>query len=572
MTGATRGTRWKSRSRQRVLIATLVGLAVITLVDPLAQRGVATLPSAAGAALLHPRTLLATLCLVLLAIEAWTRGGDAVLAAAIVVLRETAFVVAGVAAALLVLRLGGEPVSNVMQGAADPSFPTVMGAAIAAACVTWAISRAAALAAGHPARRPGWSSLVRTPTNVALLAGAVVLGLHLRWEHLLATPNLGLSLDAQSYYDEALGLGRTMADTGETPIQLLLAGSTWFREPLYVFLLQAWLALLGPGVLHAVLLSLAASLLWVVASGVAIGVLLGRAAGVATAYLLAADAIWIRNAIDGLREEVTGLLLVAGVGLLWHHIGRRHAVVFLAPLSLAGAALTRADSLPFGIVVLAWTAVAQRWPIAKSLAVAALFVAALLPVYAGYSRSRGEAVPSSSIIATANWREEFADRMGTPGFEWDRRITATEYLFSYHSLPQLAWYTARGVTRIYAQEIFDSLYYAVAGGSSRLFGGGGRWLGLDSRYFVPVIFCAGTLGLLLRRRLWRTHWLPATLCLIAVLPPIGFIAGVPQDQLYQARYAYMAAPFASGIVAWAVVWAGNAAAHFAATRRLTPID
>ncbi len=555
----TRGTRWTLGARQRVLLATLAGLAAVALVDPLAQRGVAALPEAAGAALLHPGTLVAAVCLGLLAAEVWMRGGAPTFAGALTLLREIAFTVSGIAAALLVLRLASDPVRNVLGGAPDPSLPAVLVAAAVAGWVAWLATRAAALAARRPVGRSVWTALLRTSAFVALLGGAVEIALHLRWEYLLTRPDLGLSLDAQSYYDEALSLGRTMAETGRTPVQFFLSGSTWFREPLYVFLLQAWLALLGPGVLHAVLLSLAASLLWVAASGVAVGALLGRAAGIVTAYLLAVDAIWIRNAVDGLREEVTGLLLVAGVALLWHQVSRRHAVVALAPLSLAGAALTRAEALPFGIVVLAWTAVAQRWRISKTLVLAALFGAALVPVYLGYSRSRGEAVPSSSIIATANWREEFADRMGTPGFEWERRITATEYLFGYHSLPQLAWYTARGVTRIYAREIFDSLYYAIAGGSGRVLGGLGRLFGLEWRHLVPVIFCAGTVGLLLQRPRWQTHWLPVVLCLVAVLPPIGFIAGVPQDQLYQARYAYMAAPFASGVIAWAAVAASRLA-------------
>ena len=301
-------------------------------------------------------------------------------------------------------------------------------------------------------------------------------------------------------------------------------------------------------------LTIAASIAWLVASGLAAGALLGRAVGVLTAYLLAGDAIWIRNAVLGLREEVAGTFLVLAVAALWAAPRYRRWLSWLAALFVACAALTRLDALPFGLFALAWAAVTQRWSIRRSVLAGAVAGLILVPVFLGYARSRGEAFPSSTIIATANWREEFEDRMGTPGYEWERRVTPFEYLFAYHSVPQLTWYTARGITRIYAQEIFDSLYYAVAGGSARHLGGIGKYVGLEWRFLAPTIFLLGAAGLLWRRRQWRTHWLPVALCVIGVLPPIGFIAGVPQHRLYQARYAYMAAPFASTVLAWALLY------------------
>ena len=396
---------------------------------------------------------------------------------------------------------------------------------------------------------------VRAAAYVLLLLGAVALGLNYRLAHLRAAPDfaLPLSSDAQSYYDEALLLQQRVVE-GASPAALFFSGSTWFREPVFVFLLQAWLNLFGTGEVQAVYFSLTASLVWLFSSGLAAGALLGRTVGVGTAYLLAGDAVWIRNAVIGLREEVTGTFLVLAVAALWLH-PRRPVVALvlscLAALLVACAGLTRLDALPFGLFVLVWAAVAQRWSFRRLALVGAVAALILVPVFLGYARNRGDAFPSSSVIATANWREEFEDRMGTPGFEWERRVTPFEYLFAYHSLPQLTWYTARGVTRIYFQEMFDSLYYAVAGGSARLLGGLGKYVGLEWRYLAPSIFVVGVAGLLWQRQRWRTHWLPVALCLVGVLPPIGFIAGVPQHRLYQARYAYMAAPFAAAILAWA---------------------
>jgi hypothetical protein len=100
--------------------------------------------------------------------------------------------------------------------------------------------------------------------------------------------------------------------------------------------------------------------------------------------------------------------------------------------------------------------------------------------------------------------------------------------------------------------MFISPHYALAGASARFTAGLGAYFGLESPWLAPVVFAAGCAGLLAHWRRWRTHWLPLALCLIGVLPPIGFIAGVPQSHLFQVRYAYMAAPFAAGILAWAL--------------------
>ena len=72
------------------------------------------------------------------------------------------------------------------------------------------------------------------------------------------------------------------------------------------------------------------------------------------------------------------------------------------------------------------------------------------------------------------------------------------------------------------------------------------------RPLVPLVFALGGVFLAAHRRRWRTHWLPVALCMVGVLPPIGFSAGVPGHMMYQARYGYLVAPFASAIVAWTV--------------------
>src|SRR5206468_2797479 len=115
---------------------------------------------------------------------------------------------------------------------------------------------------------------------------------------------------------------------------------------------------------------------------------------------------------------------------------------------------------------------------------------------------------------------------------------------------------------------FDSLYYRLAR-LSLAAGGIGRIVGLEWRPLVPLLFAAGCLALLAtQRRRWRSHWLPAALCVVGVLPPIGFSAGVPGHMMYQSRYGYLVAPFANAVLAW-TIYAGIAATVGAVARKRT---
>lgn|GEM_PF-3137429 len=392
----------------------------------------------------------------------------------------------------------------------------------------------------------------------ALLAGCLLLAVQLRWQHLVLDPgySLPLSADAQSYFDEAGTLGEVARARNLNLVALFFSGATDYREPVFIYLQHLWLELLGRQPLHAIFLSLLASLVWIAATSLAIGALLGSWTGIAVALLLAIDDVWIRNAVIGLREETAGALLMLAVAALYclptgAH-GGRGRLWWAAPPCAAFAGLTRLDALPFGLFVLTWAALTQRWRLRHVLTAIVLLSLLLAGTLGGYARARGEASPSSTIVATMNWRDEFQDRLGTPGFEPDRRVTAFEYLFVYHTPAQLAWYTVRGAARIYGTQLFDSLHYRLARWSSVL-GPAGRLVGLDQPWFPAAVFLAGCAGLLARRRWWRTSWLPPALCVVGVLPPIGFSAGVPGHLLYQARYGYLVAPFASGIIAWSGV-------------------
>ncbi|HEX2517467.1 MAG TPA: hypothetical protein VH257_22380, partial [Chloroflexota bacterium] len=417
--------------------------------------------------------------------------------------------------------------------------------------------------AGGDWRRLGWG---------LALGGALLLAFRLRWGFLVETPGwaLPLSMDAQSYFDEALYLDRLLLDRRTNLLALFYSGATYFREPLYIYLMHGWLKLVGPQEIHTVFLTVLASVAWIGVSTFAVSLLLNRWAGLLTAFLLAIDAIWYRNAAVGLREEVTGTLLGLTVIALWAGWARQSGLpggraegrpgwqesgwpVWVAPVLAGGAAIIRLDALPLALFLLLWAAVAQRWRVWRAGLVLLLFVAVVVPPLAGHARSRGDAAPASTEIATNNWREVFKDRLGEPGFEADRRVSASEFLFRYFTPAQLVAYTARGYARIYGEEVFESHYYLLAG----LSGAWGGAVGLHRPWLFPLLFLAGTGGILLRRQHWRRMWLVPAICVVGVLPPIGFVAGVPgHPELYQARYAYQVAPYATATVAWALVTGG----------------
>ena len=86
-------------------------------------------------------------------------------------------------------------------------------------------------------------------------------------------------MDAQSYYDEGLYLDRLLVDRRTNLFALFFSGSTYFREPLFVYLMHGWLHLVGAQEVHAVYLTVLASTAWVGVSAVAVRLLLGRAPG-----------------------------------------------------------------------------------------------------------------------------------------------------------------------------------------------------------------------------------------------------------------------------------------------------
>ena len=166
--------------------------------------------------------------------------------------------------------------------------------------------------------------------------------------------------------------------------------------------------------------------------------------------------------------------------------------------------MTRLDALPFALFILVWAAAAQRWPIRRAVAVLGLLAVVLVPTLAGYGRSRGDVAPASTEIATNNWREVFKDRLGEPGFEPDRRVTATRVRLPLLHPVAVGAVHPRRYARIYGEEVFVSHYYLLANGTA----GWGRYLGLHSSRFVPLLFLAGTVGLLLAvAPLARGTWL-----------------------------------------------------------------
>ena len=565
------------RDRWRVAVAAALGLVFIALADPLAV----FLPLDAGRWLRHVTVApglaarLVTLAVLVLPLAVDWGNAPAGLPGAIrrvtrAALRVGRWLALPLLAAAAVSHFWAEVWATVLGGQLSPAAAllawlftgasppagalpipdtrlslavnTAVGGALAVI-----VARAAARAIRSPEPRQLPTPVV---TGVAMVA-ILLLGFTLRWGFFVASggATTGLSADGQSYFDESLTLDALAQHRDINLVALFFSGSTWFREPLFIYLLHAWLGFFGAVVVHQMYLTIIASLVWIILAAAAVWALLGRWPALLTGLLVAADDVWIRNAPIGLREEVTGTFLAAEVALLFAR--RMRPVAWLAPLCAAGAALTRLDALPMGLFILGWAAVAQRWSVRRAAVMVALGAALLGPTMAGYALTHGTAAPGATVISTNNWIDEFQDRMGQPGFERDRQVTPFEYLFVYHTPAQVAWYTVRGTVIIYGQFVFDSLYYRLAGWSIRL-GGALRVLGLEWRPLVPLVFASGCAALLGQWRRWRTAWLPVALCVVGVLPPIGFSAGVPGHLMYQSRYGYLVSPFANAVVAWTV--------------------
>jgi hypothetical protein len=156
----------------------------------------------------------------------------------------------------------------------------------------------------------------------------------------------------------------------------------------------------------------------------------------------------------------------------------------------------------------------------------------IVPMYAGFAYAAGDPFLPSTFGATVNRNLEFPERHGTPGFPTEEAfardwaagptIGPSTYLFGYHTVPQLVEYSARGMLVIFRDIFYRHQPWLLAG----FLVGGGLML-LNGQWLVPLLL------------------------LVLLAPPYAFLAGAPND-LFPARYAHHALPWAELVLAYGV--------------------
>ena len=239
------------------------------------------------------------------------------------------------------------------------------------------------------------------------------------------------------------------------------SGAAWYatatREPLFVWLLRAVYALAGAGEpatrFTSVLIGIA-----FVATVLALGrKLFGACAGLIAGAFLAVHPALAALSIQGLRDELFGLL----VGLFLLALlpdgtvtgtGRTAAIA----AAMSGIALTRMNALPAAAILLLFFTWRRSWPWTRVVVPLVAAVALLFP-YLAYCHARyGDSLYAMNIYATGFRNMEFGGQPGFPSREAVARdlfvgpnTTTFAYIFGLHSFPEVLRFIARGYGRVF---------------------------------------------------------------------------------------------------------------------------
>jgi hypothetical protein len=237
------------------------------------------------------------------------------------------------------------------------------------------------------------------------------------------------------------------------------------REPLWIWLTRGWLDVAGWGALEMRLLSLACSLLLILAAYKFFSDYTGQwVVGAGVAWLLSVNPYLVQLSVRGLRDELFALAVLAVAHLACVRPSALSPRAQAAGLALGGAAmqLLRFNSYPVLLALLAWWAWRQAAGQRRLVLLPLVFIAALsVPHMAHNARAYGDPLHSVNVHFTWFRNYEFSvvkDRPceGCPDREQyyvtpyaGPRVTAFEYVFALHSPGEILLDTLEGYRRMY---------------------------------------------------------------------------------------------------------------------------
>jgi hypothetical protein len=361
------------------------------------------------------------------------------------------------------------------------------------------------------------------------LWAVITLAFALRYVALLQGLYQPPDYDAKTFHD----LARTMQLFSPTGFYSAQFAN---REPLHVFILHAALRLLGDSETHVKLVSLAASL---VAVGLVYRVaakVFGRGWGLCGGALMAVSLPLVRESARGLRLEVEIILLLLLVEAIWLGTIRPLWGRVIAAGCLGGLLVLLRTNYLLNLAPVLLIAFARRSPRSWSSAATAILLMAALAFphrWNGYRRT-GEWTWDQNARWWAN--VEFAGRPGWPTQlqMWRSvegggpRMTAAEYFFGLHTVPELAVGSLRGAWKLFRHMDLVGFRRGVQ-----------RLTGVNGGLIDGTFQALGALGLLLCASSRTRCWIP--LVFVFVLAHLPFLYDRGMVEWW--RHSYQAFPF-----------------------------
>lgn len=310
----------------------------------------------------------------------------------------------------------------------------------------------------------------REPVRAEAAAGAILVAIVAvaaleRWDMLLAYLPRPLDPDAQAYL--SLSLTTSGFDTG-------------LREPLFLWMLQGAQRLTGDSTgVSLRLFTYAVSFVTIASLFAFARRHLGLAAAVVSALVYALLPSFVYTAVRGLREELVILAFLAFAWLYLDAWTERPTLGRWSAIGLAAAPfpLLRLNTAPFVVasvlLLCVVSAVRFRLGIRRSaIALVPLVIAftPITPYLVRCAETYGDPFVAVSMQTRfyANW--EFAgtrpDFPSREAFARDayagRPISLGVYLFKYHTVPEVAQRTLRGIWEVFAGD-FARIWFAAGG-------------------------------------------------------------------------------------------------------------
>lgn len=371
----------------------------------------------------------------------------------------------------------------------------------------------------------GFGLTVRGKKILIPLLAILFLGFTLRWTALSQIIPTGTEPDAHSYL--------SLAQTISGPL------GTQSREPLFILWLQPFIRIGNNPEFMNRISTIFLSLLVVLTAYTIIYQKLGFFSSIFVGVFLAVHPMSVQLSIRGMRDELISLLTLILVYQLFFLINRKLVRYLFIGITMGLLAVSRLETLSFSFLLFLISVVKTKPNLTRIILTVIPIFLMVTPYLAHNKKLYGDYFYPSTLHATwfRNYEFLLVKKTGCNGCpslaDYPRdssggvRISSLQYLFSYHSLPEIVSTTFSGLSNLLLLR-----HNAIV------------FLGYES-YWIHLLYIIGLVALFIKQR-WLYIIFP-----VALVNALTFFLGV--DGFLDLRILVNILPFIGLIIYFGIV-------------------